>query len=173
MADRELRRMNRTELIEIIYALQQNERSLRAENEELRRQLDDKLLRIEKAGSIAEAALSLNHIFEDAEAAAQQYLLSLQNVSEAEAQTLAEAQRRADELIANAQAQEEQAARQLRQTEEECQAMKEKAEQDIIRQRTEFFQWGQRILRENPELAARMRKEARMNRNGGAQAQTS
>ncbi|MCD7837336.1 MAG: hypothetical protein LUG65_00290 [Clostridiales bacterium] len=77
MADKELRGMNRTELIEIIYALQQNERTLRAENEALRRQLDDKILRMEKAGSIAEAALSLNHIFEDAEAAAQQYLDSL------------------------------------------------------------------------------------------------
>ncbi|MCD8077152.1 MAG: DNA repair protein [Lachnospiraceae bacterium] len=77
MAEKELRKMNRTELIEIIYALQQNERILRRQNEELRSQLDDKILRMEKAGSIAEAALSLNHIFEDAEAAAQQYLESL------------------------------------------------------------------------------------------------
>ncbi|MCD8142032.1 MAG: DNA repair protein [Clostridiales bacterium] len=73
--------MNRTELIEIIYALQQNERTLRTENEELRRQLEDKTIRIEKAGSIAEAALSLNHIFEDAEAAARQYLASIQAAS--------------------------------------------------------------------------------------------
>ncbi len=173
MADKELRRMTRTELIEIIYALQQNERSLRTENEDLRHQLDEKLLRIEQAGSIAEAALSLNHIFEDAEAAAQQYLDSLRNIEGEETKILADARQKADELIADAQAQKEQAAELLRQTEEECQAMKEKAEQDIIRQRTEFFQWGQRILRENPELAARMRKEARMNRNGGQQAQTS
>lgn len=39
MADNELRRMNRTELIEIIYAQQQNERQLRDENEELHREL--------------------------------------------------------------------------------------------------------------------------------------
>ncbi|MCD8189904.1 MAG: hypothetical protein LUD78_06725 [Clostridiales bacterium] len=85
MADKELRGMNRTELIEIIYALQQNERSLRAENDRLRRQLEDRLLRMEKAGSIAEAALSLNHVFEDAEAAAQQYLDSLQAMAEPQA----------------------------------------------------------------------------------------
>ncbi|MCD7960056.1 MAG: hypothetical protein LUF89_11470 [Ruminococcus sp.] len=66
MAEKELRRMNRTELIEIIYALQQNKKTLREENEKLRRQLKEKLLRMENAGSIAEAALSLHHIFEDA-----------------------------------------------------------------------------------------------------------
>ncbi|MCD8346691.1 MAG: hypothetical protein LUD16_01830, partial [Lachnospiraceae bacterium] len=82
MADKELRKMNRTELIEIIYALQQNEHSLRAENKELRRQLDDKLLRMKNAGSIAEAALSLNQVFEDADAAARQYVDSLRYVDE-------------------------------------------------------------------------------------------
>ncbi|MCC8045586.1 MAG: hypothetical protein LIP12_08835 [Clostridiales bacterium] len=77
MAEKELRRMNRTELIEIIYALQQNGMTLQQENEELHRQLEEKIICIENAGSIAEAALSLNHIFEDAEAAAQQYLDSV------------------------------------------------------------------------------------------------
>ncbi len=77
MAEKELRKMNRTELIEIIYALQQNEKTLRAQVEELTRQLEDKHLRLERAGSIAEAALSMNHIFEAAQAAADQYLLSV------------------------------------------------------------------------------------------------
>lgn len=77
MAEKELRKMSRTELIEIIYALQQNEKTLREENKELCRQLEDKTIRIENAGSIAEAALSLNRIFEDAQAAAQQYLDSV------------------------------------------------------------------------------------------------
>ncbi len=81
MAQKELRKMNRTELIEIIYALQQNEKSLRSEMEELRARLDEKLLRIESAGSIAEAALSLNHLFEDAQLAAQQYVLSVQEAN--------------------------------------------------------------------------------------------
>ncbi|MCD8022015.1 MAG: hypothetical protein LUF30_03245 [Lachnospiraceae bacterium] len=79
MAEQVLRRMKRTELIEIIYALQQNDKMLQQENEELHRQLNDKQIRIDQSGSIAEAALSLNHIFEDAEAAAQQYLESIRN----------------------------------------------------------------------------------------------
>ncbi len=82
MADKELRRMNRTELIEIIYALQQNEQKLREENDKMTAELEDRKIRMDESGSIAEAALSLNHIFEDAQAAADQYLLSLQRGEE-------------------------------------------------------------------------------------------
>ena len=39
MAERELRRMNRMELIEIIYALKQHEEELERQNDKLRRQL--------------------------------------------------------------------------------------------------------------------------------------
>ncbi len=88
MAHKELRRMNRTELIEIIYALQQNEDLLRQENESLRRQLEDRQIRMEKAGSIAEAALSLQHLFETAQAAADQYLLSIKAQQEENSEDL-------------------------------------------------------------------------------------
>ncbi|MCD8090051.1 MAG: DNA repair protein [Clostridiales bacterium] len=80
--EKELRRMNRTELIEIIYVLQQNEKTLRQENEELKEKLKEKTIRIAEAGSIAEAALSLNRIFEDAQAAAEQYLHSVKEMTE-------------------------------------------------------------------------------------------
>lgn len=77
MAERELRRMNRMELIEIIYALKQHEEELERQNAKLRRQLADRTLRLEQVGSIAEAALSLNQVFEAAQAAADQYLESV------------------------------------------------------------------------------------------------
>ena len=70
MAERELRRMNRMELIEIIYALKQHEEELEQQNANLRQQLAE-------VGSIAEAALSLNRVFEAAQAAADQYLESV------------------------------------------------------------------------------------------------
>ena len=55
MAERELRRMSRTELIEIIYALKQHEEELEQQNAALQKQLDDRTLRLEHA-------LSLIHI---------------------------------------------------------------------------------------------------------------
>ena len=82
MTDREVRRMSRKELIEIIYRYQALERSLRAENTALRRSLDERRLRLERAGSIAEAALSLNRVFESAQAAAEQYLEELRRLEE-------------------------------------------------------------------------------------------
>ena len=70
MAERELRRMSRAELVEIIYALKQSEDQLKAENAALKAQLEDRTIRLEKAGSIAQAAMELNHVFEAAQAAA-------------------------------------------------------------------------------------------------------
>lgn len=66
MAEKELRRMSRPELIEIIYALKSNEESLQKKNAHLEEQLNDRTIQISEAGSIAEAALQLNDIFSTA-----------------------------------------------------------------------------------------------------------
>lgn len=77
MADKELRRMSRPELIEIIYALKSNEEALQKKNAVLKEQLDDRTIRIKEAGSIAEASLQLNDVFSAAQAAADEYLDSV------------------------------------------------------------------------------------------------
>ena len=74
MAEKELRRMSRPELIEIIYALKSNEESLQKKNAHLEEQLNDRTIQISEAGSIAEAALQLNDIFSTAQIAADDYL---------------------------------------------------------------------------------------------------
>ena len=88
MAEKELRRMSRPELIEIIYALKSNEESLQKKNAHLEEQLNDRTIQISEAGSIAEAALQLNDIFSTAQAAADDYLTSIKaaNVSMEEEQ---------------------------------------------------------------------------------------
>ncbi len=85
MPDRELRRMSRTELVEIIFALKQSEDQLRAENAALTAQLQQRQLHIENAGSIAQAALELNRVFEAAQAAADDYAASVRAKADAEA----------------------------------------------------------------------------------------
>lgn len=70
MADRELRHMRRTELVEIIFALKQSEDQLKAENADLTAKLEQRQIHLDSAGSIAQAALELNHVFEAAQAAA-------------------------------------------------------------------------------------------------------
>lgn len=77
MKDKDLRRMSRAELIEIIYQYRMKTDELTAENDKLREQLDERIIKLDKSGSIAEAALSLNSVFEAAQNAANQYLESV------------------------------------------------------------------------------------------------
>ncbi len=77
MSDRNLKRLKRSELIEIIYQLKKSEEELTARCEELQRQLDDKTLKIENSGSLAEAALAVSGFFDSAQAAADIYLSQL------------------------------------------------------------------------------------------------
>ena len=78
MAEIELRKMNRMELIEIIYALQQEEKILEEEKKKLEDRLENWTIQCEKSGSIAEAAVKVSGIMEKAQAAADQYLEAVQ-----------------------------------------------------------------------------------------------
>ncbi len=84
MAEKELRKMNRAELIEIIYALQQREQSLQQQIASLEKQLTEKKIVLKEAGNIAEAALRLNDIFASAQAAADQYVRSVRAMAQAD-----------------------------------------------------------------------------------------
>lgn len=77
MTDKEFKRLSRADLIDIIYELQRQKEAAEAQAEQLRQRLDEKEIRIAKAGSIAEAALQINGIFEAAQAVADQYLTSV------------------------------------------------------------------------------------------------
>ena len=77
MADRELKKLSRAELIDIIYALKEREDDLSAQVAALEEKLAQREIQISRAGSIAEAALAINRVFEQAQAAAEDYLLSV------------------------------------------------------------------------------------------------
>lgn len=74
MTEKELKKLNRQELLEmLIYQIKKNERlQKRLDNAE--QQLRDRNIAIEESGSLAEAALKLNNVFEAAQSAADQYL---------------------------------------------------------------------------------------------------
>ena len=77
MPQREFRKLKRLDLVDIIYQLQEELEEQKRVNEELRRRLAERELKIEKAGSIAQAALDLNGVMEAAQKAADQYLVSV------------------------------------------------------------------------------------------------
>lgn len=107
MADKEIRRLSRADLIDIIYELQKNEQRLQAEIAELRGKLEDRTLKIAEAGSIAEAAVGLSGIFETAQETADRYLTEVSELRErAKAESermLAEAKAQADDEVRRAQ----------------------------------------------------------------------
>ena len=101
MTDREFRKLKRIELIEIIYQLQ-------TELEEAQKELNDRRIRMENAGSIAEAAVELNRLMDTAQNTADQYIESVKaKAQEEKEQILEEAKAEADRIVEEAKAEAE------------------------------------------------------------------
>lgn len=77
MAQNDLKRLSRRELIEIIYALKEREEELLQKNHRLEEALNKREFLVSTAGSIASASLQINQIFEQAQAAADDYVRSV------------------------------------------------------------------------------------------------
>ena len=106
MTDKEFKRLNRYQLIDIIYQFQLQVDKLTEKNQELERELADKRLRLQNAGNIADAALEMNDCFRSAQNAAEQYLNEIKAIrdeTEAERQRiLSEAKAEAEAIISGA-----------------------------------------------------------------------
>ena len=102
MTDKELRRLHRSELLEMLISLTEENRRLNDLLEQTRSQLRDRQITIENAGSLAEAALSLSGTFQTADAAAQQYLESVRQLTAQQEETcreiLSQAEQKAAEI---------------------------------------------------------------------------
>lgn len=81
MTNKELHKLSRRQLLELM--LEQSKRIdfLEQELEAAREKLENRRIVARQAGSIAEAALRLNRVFEAAQDAADQYLLSIRQTS--------------------------------------------------------------------------------------------
>lgn len=86
MTDRELRKLSRADLLELLLKETQENERLRAELEEANKKLADRTILIENSGSLAEAALRMNGVFEAADRAVRQYLENVRRMAEEQAQ---------------------------------------------------------------------------------------
>lgn len=73
MTDQELRKLRRQDLLHLLLETEQENRQLRELLEESREQLNSKEIAISESGNLAEAALKLSGLFEDAQKAADLY----------------------------------------------------------------------------------------------------
>ena len=106
MTDKEFKRLNRAQLLDIIYHLQLQVEKLDEEKQALEAELADKRFRLSAAGNIAEASLEINDCFRSAQRAAEQYLNEIKAIrEEADAEReriLAKARAEADAIVADA-----------------------------------------------------------------------
>lgn len=90
MNKKELKKLSRAELLELLLEIDQENETLRSENDRLTEALQQRTIAMAQTGSIAEAALKLNGVFEAAQAAADQYLDSIRSLHEEAVQGEAE-----------------------------------------------------------------------------------
>ena len=120
MTDRELRKLRRVDLLELLAQVSREKEALQDQVAALQAQLAERQLNLDRAGTMAEASLRLSGVFADIDAAGAQYLYNIQQLSQErtaacerlEAETraqadaiLAEAQAKADAILAQAQSQ--------------------------------------------------------------------
>ena len=107
MTERELRKLNRTDLLELMLQQSRELEQLRAELDEANQKLAKREIVMGQAGSIAEAALQLNGVFEAAESACAQYVESIQSLSSRQealcAQMEQETKQKCEQMLADAQ----------------------------------------------------------------------
>ncbi len=128
MTDKEFRRLSKADLLDIIFELQKNEKALLERNAELEKRLESKELKISSAGSIAEAAVAVNGVFETAQTAAEQYLRQIQNAA-------VEAKSESERIIKEAEAK---ANAMLDAAESDCNEMLRVTDEMIAERKNEF-----------------------------------
>ena len=96
MFHKELKKLSRRELVDIIYQLKKNDLEKQEKIDALEQALQEKRIRISLAGSIAEAATDLTQIFAKAQETADIYLQEIAAMKE-------DTQKECDEMIRQAQ----------------------------------------------------------------------
>lgn len=102
MKDQDLRKLTRIELLKMLIDQMTENEAIQAENKRLLKQLEDRRIDILDCGSIAEAAMKVNGVFQAAEAAAEQYLENARAASRDAENVLAAAREEAQRLLTQA-----------------------------------------------------------------------
>ena len=107
MTEKELRRLSRTDLLELLLAQRKENEQLRCILDETQSQLADRTIKIDNAGSIAEASLQLSGIFTAAQDSCQHYIENIKLLSERQSkvcqQMEAETKEKCDRMVAEAE----------------------------------------------------------------------
>lgn len=98
MTEKELKKLSRIELLELLVEQTEKNEELERKVAELENELESKSLQVSEVGTLAEACLKINKVFEAADAAAQQYLDNIKVYDEQRKDMIAETERRCAEM---------------------------------------------------------------------------
>jgi len=156
MTDKELKRLGRAELIDIMFELQRRCDEYDAEIDALKSELEEKEICISKAGSIAEAALQLNGVFEAAQAAANQYLASIRAAGRSTEACIAQAEQQKASILADAM---EQADEIVAAAERKAQQIEQEARARAQSEWAQLRQNANELIRAREKLSTLMKKD--------------
>lgn len=111
MTDKELRKLRRDDLLQILIKQQRQNDELNEELAKARAALEDRRIAVEQSGSLAEATLKLNGVFEAAQSAADQYVEQVKVTAD---EMRAKAHVEAEQIVSGARGEAERILRQAR-----------------------------------------------------------
>ena len=118
MTEKDLKKLGRAELLELLIEAVKENDTLREELSRARADAAERSIYVQESGSMAEAALKLNGIFEAADKAAEQYLSNVRGDNNEPEIIRQNAQKEADRIIADAVHRAEEIEREARQKSE-------------------------------------------------------
>lgn len=111
MTDKELRKLRRDDLLQILIDQQKQIDALKAELQLSKEALNNRDMAIQESGTLAEAALKMNGVFDAAQSAADEYVAQIRKKADemaAEAEKKAEeARKQAENVVRNARSEAE------------------------------------------------------------------
>lgn len=147
MKDKDLKRLSRAELLEMLIAQSKEVQRLQQELADVKAALASRSILINKAGSIAEASLQLSGIFSAAQQAADQYLENVTSVEIDCAALQKESREKAAAMIAEAQA--------------KCEEMERKAQVNSLKWWTETSKKLEDFYLSHPGLREKLAEQHR------------
>lgn len=152
MDPKKLKQLSRSDLLEMLLNLSKENEQLRQELQQATSKLEDRTIAAEKSGSLAEAALSLNGVFQAAQAACDQYRWNVQTRADemlAQAKDkLAGVDKRSNEILARANAQADKIIAQARL---QAKQILDAAEQKL-KDREEKYSWITELMESSEEV---------------------
>ena len=82
MTNKEIRRLSKIQILTLLHQQEEEIERLSALNNQLTNELESRTLKIEETGSLAQAALTINGVFQAAQDAADQYLDNIKIIQE-------------------------------------------------------------------------------------------